>query len=114
MKRVLLIVITLACFAILFSVVAKASNFFIQDNYETVYEEVCTGGGNAVEGAIIGGIIGHILGGNNESTAVGATLGAAIAENDGKNCQKIKKEVYVNSTITFIYDNKVYKLDFVK
>lgn len=80
------------------------------DHYKTVTEEVCTGGGNFVEGAIIGGLLGKLF----DSPEAGAIIGGVLHENDGKKCELVEKQVYDYSTISFNYNWKNFTLTFKK
>ena len=76
----------------------------VEDNFTTVEE--CHLKGKKVEDAISGAILGAIFGSIVDEPEAGAVVGA-VAGGTKKHCTTT--EVYVDTTVTFVIDGKVYE-----
>ena len=98
-----------------------------------IYSQGPASTGDALAGAIIGGVIGNQFGegkGKDAMTILGAIAGADAANKKGnkqivgyrteRQCSEVVRykdetiQTYSHSTITFVVNNKRYKIDFVK
>ena len=128
--------------ALFYTSYAKAETKIIEvsDNTTTVLQQVPTGTqticreaenegltGNQILGSIIGGVIGSKIGkgeGRDIAIGTGAVIGSQIGKNQDKKLKSYcyeettyvtqQVEQYVNSTLVFQHEGKVYYINFVK
>ena len=104
------------------------NKFVDEPQVTTVCSDRVVGGdktGDTLMGAIIGGIIGNQIGDSKNNGAAGAVIGGMIGHNnsdaEGKVVQECRKvttynrvhrEVYSHSTVTFVHNGREYTVRF--